>query len=575
MSLVALVALLCQSQRFPETDARKIIETLASPTFSGRSATTPEFMAAAKWCTDWLKQAGVPAGVPDYLQRFKLEQIQADPANQSAKTDDGKLTLEPGAEFLLRSQVEVDATVSLAFVWCGKGASLPENQLAQLDEKIVFMQPGQARENPEFVAELRRRKPAAVLTIVATERLTAPPELRSQISASNRSFEPAGLRLNAKGFEAFNRAYDLATIAARTEGTAASAIVPGLHLAARPKVIGTFETANVVAKIEGSDPTLRSQAVVIGAHLDHLGKTATGYYPGADDNASGVASALLLAKAIMSAPTKPKRTVLVALWSGEEIGTFGSEYYCANPVIPMSQTIAYLNLDMLGRNSNNRPLNDTSTDHGNAVYAGIARLNSPELWELVHRANARVNLNLREDKDDRTSRSDTRNFVKHSVPTLKVWTGEHEDYHRVSDLADKINYPKLLKISEWLFNAAQELSGTAKKPAFLSGSEYVLCRWMGAEDLAVPVTAIATYELQETLSGRTVVLDKVTQKQPNGFPIRFTLRTIPAQLKSDATYRVHARIMEGANVLYETTVEVKLGENNRLPNTELPAPVVK
>jgi Zn-dependent M28 family amino/carboxypeptidase len=120
---------------------------------------------------------------------------------------------------------------------------------------------------------------------------------------------------------------------------------------ARLRVVAKEEvivSRNVIGIIPGSDPLLRDEAVVIGAHLDHFGTEGDVVYYGADDNASGVSALVEIAKALGAAQRKPSRTVVVCFWTGEEEGKFGSGYYVRHPRWPLAKTAAYLNLDMIG-----------------------------------------------------------------------------------------------------------------------------------------------------------------------------------------------------------------------------------
>jgi hypothetical protein len=109
-----------------------------------------------------------------------------------------------------------------------------------------------------------------------------------------------------------------------------------------------IESRNVVGYLAGSDPALRDEAVVIGAHLDHLGRPGGVIHPGADDNASGVAALLEIARGIASLPAAPKRSVVFAFWAGEEEGKFGSGYFVRHPRWPLARIAVYINLDMIG-----------------------------------------------------------------------------------------------------------------------------------------------------------------------------------------------------------------------------------
>jgi hypothetical protein len=107
---------------------------------------------------------------------------------------------------------------------------------------------------------------------------------------------------------------------------------------------------NVLAWQEGSDPALRDEYIVIGAHLDHLGARGSEYFPGADDNGSGSTAILSIAKAVAANPTKPKRSILFMWFAAEEIGLVGSAHYVNNPILPLEKMICMLNVDMVGRN---------------------------------------------------------------------------------------------------------------------------------------------------------------------------------------------------------------------------------
>ncbi len=130
----------------------------------------------------------------------------------------------------------------------------------------------------------------------------------------------------------------------------ASMELPGtrLNIAVTSKS-ALVRSANVVGYIEGSDPKLKDEVVVVGAHLDHLGRRGDYIYNGADDNGSGSVGVMALARAFAANPGKPKRTVVFALWTGEEKGLLGSRYYVMNPPFPMDKTVAYLNMDMISR----------------------------------------------------------------------------------------------------------------------------------------------------------------------------------------------------------------------------------
>ena len=242
--------------------------------------------------------------------------------------------------------------------------------------------------------------------------------------------------------------------------------VPGARAEIRVSLIreqGT--TANVVGLLPGSDPALRDQAIVIGAHYDHLGfggehslapaQVGT-VHPGAYDNASGTAGVIALARAFATAGGA-RRTLVFAAFGGEEIGLLGSAHYVRHPPIPLDRTVAMLNFDMIGRLQNGK------------VYVSGAQTGEG-LEALVRAANAAVGLDL-VLRGDGYDPSDHTSFLARDRPVLFFFTGTHPDYHRTSDTADKINAAgmrQVLLVARGVINAlANQETGVAfgKPPA--------------------------------------------------------------------------------------------------------------
>jgi hypothetical protein len=199
---------------------------------------------------------------------------------------------------------------------------------------------------------------------------------------------------------------------------------------------------NVVGYIEGSDPKLKSEIVVIGAHYDHLGRGKYGsaagpagrgkIHPGADDNASGTAGVLEIAEAFTEKGIKPKRTVVFICFGAEEIGLVGSRYYCENPTFPLEKTITMLNMDMIARNELEK------------LYVfGLA--NSKQLEKIVEEANSD---GLTVTKSQMTPNSDHYSFYAKGVPAIFFNSGMHRDLHKPTDTHDKCDFNKAEKIAE-------------------------------------------------------------------------------------------------------------------------------
>jgi Zn-dependent M28 family amino/carboxypeptidase len=229
----------------------------------------------------------------------------------------------------------------------------------------------------------------------------------------------------------------------------------------------TSKGRNVVGLLEGSDPKLKTQTIVVTAHHDHMG-TANGHiYHGADDNGSGVAGLIGIARAMVKGNIRPKRSVLFIAYDGEERIFLGSYFYVTHPIVPLKDTVATLNMDMIGRNEKD-PNWPTPTD-GNVNMVNIlgTRYN-PGLRAIIDRENQHEGLKLDYkmdvmDWDSLWSRSDHFWFATLHIPQVEFQTGLHPDYHTDNDTWDRINYPKLTKIIRLGFMTVADLADSGKE----------------------------------------------------------------------------------------------------------------
>jgi hypothetical protein len=223
----------------------------------------------------------------------------------------------------------------------------------------------------------------------------------------------------------------------------------------------TKQTENVLGILPGSDPDLKTQAVAFTAHYDHLGKDEAGIiYHGADDDGSGTAAVLELAEAFVKNPIKPKRSLLFLMTVGEEKGLLGSKYFESNPVIPLNQIIADLNIDMIGRIDAEH---DISKDT-NYIYVIGSNKISQELDSLLIAANAEseqltldYKYNDEEDPEQYYYRSDHYQFAKNGIPVVFFFNGIHADYHKPTDTVDKILFKRMDKICRIIYDLGWKL----------------------------------------------------------------------------------------------------------------------
>ena len=216
---------------------------------------------------------------------------------------------------------------------------------------------------------------------------------------------------------------------------------------------------NVIAYIEGSDK--KQDALVISAHLDHLGIDGENIYYGADDNGSGTVAVMGIAKAFKMAKEegmKPLRSIIFLHFTGEEKGLYGSKYYTNNPLWDLNKTIANLNIDMIGR------VDEEHKNNPNYLYLiGSDKINKnlKLISEQINEKNFNLKLDYRFDDPNDPNRyyyrSDHYNFAKNEIPVIFYFNGTHEDYHQPTDTPDKINYDLLTKRTQFIFATAWEL----------------------------------------------------------------------------------------------------------------------
>ncbi|MBS1231674.1 MAG: hypothetical protein H6R35_512 [Bacteroidetes bacterium] len=226
---------------------------------------------------------------------------------------------------------------------------------------------------------------------------------------------------------------------------------------------------NVAAWIEGSDPVLKKEIVIFSGHADHVGRSGEKIYPGADDNASGCAAILEIAQAFQSLEKKPLRSLLFLWVTGEEIGLFGSQSYISNPLFPLGNTVADLNIDMIGRV---RGVADTTDETPMSDKSGVFVITgnqSKELTAIADEVDKRSPVDIDYSLSGRNhplqlfSRSDHYNFVKKDIPVLFFTTGLHTDYHKPGDVVEKIDFEKMELITKMIYEIGYTVSNRKTK----------------------------------------------------------------------------------------------------------------
>jgi aminopeptidase YwaD len=263
-------------------------------------------------------------------------------------------------------------------------------------------------------------------------------------------------------------------------------------------------SANVIGILDGSDPTLKNEVIVIGAHYDHLGHGGEGslapregeIHHGADDNASGTAGMLELARLFSSQRLRPRRTIVFMAFSGEEEGLLGSNYYVNHPIVPLANTVTMINMDMIGRMKDNK-LIVGGVGTAPQWRQTLAAANAPERMRvavapaspgdmprpitstagrevpIVTGSNGSPVVTLSFEKpfdlalnEDGFGPSDHSSFYAKQIPVLFFWTGSHADYHKPSDTADKINYADEVRILSLVTRIVYDIDTNDKRPVY-------------------------------------------------------------------------------------------------------------
>jgi hypothetical protein len=246
------------------------------------------------------------------------------------------------------------------------------------------------------------------------------------------------------------------------------------NLDADYQTVVTRYTRNVVGIVEGTDSRLKDTYVAFGAHYDHIGYTQ-GILPngqtdrinnGADDDGSGTTGLIGIARAFARGP-KTKRSLIFVWHAGEELGEFGSKYFADYPTVPLDKIVTQLNMDMIGRN------HDNLESESNTVYPVGSDRMSTELHNIMIDANVSLSkpltldfaLNDPTDPERVYYRSDHYNYAVKGIPVIFFTTNLHPDYHRVTDSVEKINFEKMARIAQFVYETGRRVANLDHPPA--------------------------------------------------------------------------------------------------------------
>ncbi len=507
-----------------QSDLSADLHFLAGDELRGRLAGSPEGRVASAFIKSRFERLGlVPVGPgATYYHYFNVAQTEVGEDNR-LRVEDGSVTLTRtrGQDFYpLRESGS--GTAGGEVVFAGFGISAPElghddygDAVAGRIALIVAHEPGERDAGSPFdglvtsEASATYRKAAAAQDAGAIG-LMIVSDVHNHPGSGNFSGQAAGYwpetvrrggrytlesRLNRIRIPVVQISRTLAeTLVAGTgrtleELSASSEAVGGVETVPLPGVRAEITTEvrrrsqtarNVVGLIEGSDPELKDEWIVICAHFDHDGADGSTIFNGADDDGSGTVALIEIAEAYQEAVRMgrgPSRSVLLAAWDFEEKGLLGAWAYVENPLHPLDRTVAVLNMDMIGRNEEVvvggggrfRGLDVQSAESNANAINILGTLRSPDLRAEVERANEAAGLEMRYRYDNHPlqllRRSDHWPFIQGGVPALFYHTGLHPDYHRPDDIPERINYGKLEKVVRLVYQTSW---GLAQRPPQVS-----------------------------------------------------------------------------------------------------------
>lgn len=499
---------------------RTELNYLTSNQLQGRLALTNGDQLTTQWLVDQFKKAGLQPGNGDsYLQTFNvIEYVPDRKQNQVILNINGKQTAWKKPDIFTDFNRDLSITGDVVFAGYGITASdlnyddyqnidvkgkwvlMFEHEPQETNAKSIFNGTGNTPYATNRIKALNAQKHGAIGILIAPEpnrkhpsnqerymriggSVTRKTPVPSMVLENDELQIPIAV-LSDKVAKQIAASLDLSAIqkSIDVDLKPQSQEVANVKITVNERVKSRkiASTSNVVALLEGVDPTLKNETIIISAHHDHDGKNGKQIWHGADDNGSGTVGVLEVARAMAansqsSTGLKPSRSILFAVFAAEERGLLGSYYMAAHPLRPLATTRAMINFDMIGRDEKRsvqtEGLIKVPTKTSNRLNLIGAHF-SPDYDKIVKTQNAYVGLTLDDRFDYENAlntffRSDQFPFLLHNVPAFWWFTGFHPDYHHTTDTADKIDYLKMQKILRLGYLSAYEFADVLTPPQFI------------------------------------------------------------------------------------------------------------
>ncbi len=462
-------------------DLRAHVRFLASDELQGRALGHPGNEVAALYLASVFERAGI-TGEADYFQRFEVFTSSLGPS--SSLTYPGAAAPYLVGKDFYPLHDSPQGTVTAPLISAGYGISAPElsyDDYEGIDAtgKIVVVLDHEPEEGEVGAGFAGRGRTVHAHPAKKIETAAARGAVGLLLVPDESSHPDQPPRLDAAGYWPNSPAPrdEWYFPSPDSRSTFVSAMIsPSLarELSTRESITlvsavkrQSLQARNVVGFVEGSDPSLRQELVIVGAHFDHEGLDSEGaIYNGADDDASGTAGVLEVAEAfsrLSSSGILPKRTVVFGLWNGEERGLLGSRHYASRPLPARGRPVAYLNLDMIGRSEEVPDPADssffglertTAAENANVIHM-IGHKLSPDLARRVERENQAIGLVIKKERDSEElgflRSSDHWAFLERGIPSVFLYTGEHPEVHTPLDDVERIDFPKMERIVRLAF----------------------------------------------------------------------------------------------------------------------------
>ncbi len=469
-------------------DLQKHATKLASDEFGGRYTGSEGQMMAARYIAEHFEQCGLaPRGEKaskgwTYFMRYPVTRTELDP--KRTKITVGKEEFSTGFAVIPgKKGTQVD--LRGRFTWCGEGAldSLPKGIANSIPVVVLAGGGNQGQALREgfkttgITRALADRGAKAVIYCMLDDKgsaaeafnyssmLAGKPLLR--YGKEGRAAPPGNVPavfVNRKISDALLLAFGVQT--SGNEVTEPKTLLkPSGRLQLDAKEDPKSFALNVVGLLEGSDPNLKGEAVVISAHMDHMGTRIDGdVFNGADDNASGSSGLLELAEAFGKGD-KPARSVVFLSVSGEEEGLWGSHWFSENPTWDFDKIVADINIDMIGR------VADLSGAHGISMTPSHQHPQFNTLVRDAAKLAKDVGITQLASGDTYYQRSDHFNFARKGVPVVFFCDGEHADYHKVTDHADLLDFDKMERVTRLAYWVAFNAANAKERPKALGSQK--------------------------------------------------------------------------------------------------------